>query len=523
MPTASPPAPPPPPPAPPAWRPPPPLPRVNWLEPAVRPGPMALVAVVAGGVTADLAVRSGWAGAGGALLVFALAAGLIAFGLGPYRDGTRVSWQALALAGCAPLFGVWLALRTSPWLLPLDTLAAFGLLGLAAMLARSGSLADLGVSRLTVKAAQAVAATVTAPALVVTALGGGRQESPGRQARRKVTLAVLSGLLLSVPVIVVFGALLASADPVFASFFDPATMLGHATLLAIGAWIAGGLLRTATVKPAPVGPPSFHWLGPAEVLVVLAAIDLLFGAFAAAQLVALGDGGRRVLETAGLTWAEYARSGFFQLLAVASMTVVVLLCLRGWTRSGGPGGRWVSILGIITLALTMVMVVVAFRRLGLYIDEFGLTMLRLFSLLFTVWIGVVLVLFALVLIPRAGRGRAWFGPAALGTGLVLLLAINVADPETLVVEHNRDAAVRIERYDDGYTYQLSDDAVPTVLGTLDKLTPAERAEALESVAWCQGAVSTHQPSHRGWAAWNWSRARAQTARDEACRRWAGQG
>jgi hypothetical protein len=485
---------------------------------------MALVAVVAGGVTTDLAIRSGWAGAGGALLVFALAAGLIAFGLGPYRDGTRVSWQALALAGCAPLFGVWPALRTSPWLLPLDTLAAFGLLGLAAMLARSGSLADLGVSRLSVKVLQAVAATVTAPALVVAALGGGKQESPGRDARRKVTLAVLSGLLLSVPVIVVFGALLASADPVFASFFNPGTMLGHATLLAIGAWIAGGLLRTATIKPAPVDPPSFHWLGPAEVLVVLAAIDLLFGAFAVAQLVALGDSGRRVLETAGLTWAEYARSGFFQLLAVAAMTVVVLLCLRGWTRSGGRGGRWVSILGIITLALTMVMVVVAFRRLGLYIDEFGLTMLRLFSLLFTVWIGVVLVLFALTLagFPRARQGRAWFGPAALGTGLALLLAINVADPETLVVEHNREAAVRIERYDDGYTYQLSDDAVPTVLSTLDKLTPAERAEALRSVAWCQGPVSTFEASHRGWAAWNWSRARAQAARDEACRRWAGQ-
>ena len=85
MPTASPPGPPPVPHvvhAPPLPPPPRPLVGWSWLEPATLPGQAALVAVVAGAVATDLAVRSGWAGIGGALLVVALAAGLIAFGAG---------------------------------------------------------------------------------------------------------------------------------------------------------------------------------------------------------------------------------------------------------------------------------------------------------------------------------------------------------------------------------------------------------------------------------------------------------
>src|SRR5205085_4277547 len=93
------------------------------------------------------------------------------------------------------------------------------------------------------------------------------------------------------------------------------------------------------------------------------------------------------------TYAEYARTGFFQLLAVAAITLAVLLGLRAATDLSAPADRRrFTILALSATSLTVVIVVVAIARLGLYEDAFGLTMLRLYSKVFAVWIGVVFLL-----------------------------------------------------------------------------------------------------------------------------------
>ncbi len=102
---------------------------------------------------------------------------------------------------------------------------------------------------------------------------------------------------------------------------SPETVIIHAVLLGIGAWGMAGLLRVTAADPPPPAPALPLRLGRVESTVVLGSLLALFTAFAAAQLVALSGGGRHVLETAGLTYAEYARTGFFQLLAVAGITL----------------------------------------------------------------------------------------------------------------------------------------------------------------------------------------------------------
>ena len=73
-----------------------------------------------------------------------------------------------------------------------------------------------------------------------------------------------------------------------------------------------------------------------------------------------------MLATAGLTYAEYARSGLFQLLAVAVITLGVLLLLRAATDLASPGRRATfTAVTELAVALTLVVVVVAVRRLNL--------------------------------------------------------------------------------------------------------------------------------------------------------------
>ena len=478
---------------------------MNAMQTAPRPLGLAvtrpadgrvLVAVGVAAVLTDLAVRSGVAGLAGSLLVVAVVAGVLASGR---VAGVEAAW----VVGAAAPFGVLLSVRTSPWLLPLDIVAIGGLLLLGTSLAGGGRLFDLPIPGLAARALHAAFHGLAAPAFVAAPLG-----------RRRPT-AVLLGVALALPLLVVLGLLLASADAVFAGFFrwwgSPETVIVHAVLLGVGAWGMAGLLRLSSAEPAPAPPDLPYRLGHVEATVAVGSLVALFTAFAVAQVVAVAGGARHVLDTAGLTYAEYARQGFFQLLAVAAITVVALVGLRAVTDLSDPVHRRVfTVLGEVAIALTLVILAVALRRLGLYQQAYGLTMLRLVSFVFAVWISLVLVLAGLAL---AGlwRQRAWFVGAALVAGLVLLLGLNVVNPEAIVVRHNVERATQGKPIDPAYLAELSDDAVPALVRALPRLPEAERAAVLAAA--CRGSDLPFD----GWAAANTSRRRATDARRQVCR------
>jgi len=470
-----------------------------------------LVGVAAAAVATDLALRSGVAGLAGALLVAVAAAALLASG----RLHTRSARLATA---AAPLFGAWLAIRASPWLVPLDVLAAGGLLALGASLARGGSLADLTIPRVVLRAIHAGVHAVAAPAFVAAPVRAVR-EQVGDDRRAELGIRIVRGLLLAAPILVLLGVLLASADAVFASFlrvdFDPVTPAEHVAALTAGAWGAAALLRVASVTPPGRLPALRPPIGAVEAFVVLAGLCALFAVFTAAQLVALSEGGRHVLATAGLTYAEYARSGFFQLLAVAVITLGVLLLLRAATELASPGQRATfTAVAEVAVALTVVVVVVAVRRLNLYEDAFGLTMLRLYSELFSYWIGAVF-LFLGAALAGVGHGRGWLVGAAVAAGLALLLALNVANPEAVVARDQLAGTRQVRRIDVAYVARLSEDAIPTVAARVPGLDPAARADLRARL--CAAEPDGVSPSRfTGWAAWNLGRERAKRAVTRIC-------
>ena len=206
-------------------------------------------------------------------------------------------------------------------------------------------------------------------------------------------------------------------------------------LIGLGAWGMAGLLRVAAATPPASVPQRFPLLGTLEATIVLGSVVVLFAGFAVTQVVALAGGGRHVVETAGLTYAEYARSGFFQLVAVAAIALAVLLTIDSFTGSPSDRSRRrLVLLSEVVIALTLVVVVSALRRLDLYENAYGLTMLRLYAAVFVGWIGVSLVLLGAWV--AKGGDRGWFPAAAVAAGLVAVLALNVVNPEAVVVRRN---------------------------------------------------------------------------------------
>jgi hypothetical protein len=160
--------------------------------------------------------------------------------------------------------------------------------------------------------------------------------------------AVVRGAVLAVPVLVVFGALLAGADRTFARAlerlvaWDAGPLAGHAVATLTFAWLAGGYLYVALLAPPAHGAEraargaqrlaEHVGVGARELCVTLALVDALLLAFGVLQLGWL-FGGARALDLAGVTVAEYARRGFFELLAVAALALPLLLVAAA--RVGG--------------------------------------------------------------------------------------------------------------------------------------------------------------------------------------------
>jgi uncharacterized protein DUF4153 len=439
----------------------------------------------------DLAIHSGDIGLASSASVVVAAGALLVFG----RPRNR--WSRLLLAVAAAM-APWVTLRASPWLQWPDLLVTIGLLSWAAVLASDGSpfsvsfgLAGEWIARLLINMAYA-AAFIAAPL----SAAGARLTGDKRPAVRQI----VRGLAIAIPVACVIGLLLASADPVFASFFnlqiDPATIIEHTFWLLVGVWVMGGLLRTSLSAPGTEREGRLWRISPLEAMVVLVVLDAIFLTFGVAQVISALGGGVEALHSANMTYADYARSGFFQLLAVAAITLPLLVGLSAMSGTRTGRLRFVfTVLVELAVVLTMAIVVVAHQRLSLYEAAYGFTMLRLYSHIFAFWIAVVFALFGTTVLSARVPGR-WFPGAAVVAGLLLLLALNIANPEAIVVRLNVAQSSANHLVDPEYLAGLSDDAVPDLFQALPRINLRQQSDLRRQL--CQRQES----QDGGWAGYN---------------------
>jgi Domain of unknown function (DUF4173) len=402
---------------------------------------MRLVLILAAALLYDAVRTYGTATTSGALLVAVAAACVVATGGRPTRGSAL-------LAGTAVVIGVFLAIRAAPWLTALNATAAAGALSAAALLKRRGGVFDVAPSGL--------AALVAGAERV-----GAIHREVGGRVPGLAGVAVVRGVLLAVPVAGLLLMLLASADAVFAHLLMldvPANGLGG-HLGALGAGASGALLLAAIAGHAPgsVGRRGLPATPRAEAVVVLIAADAILGAFVTTQAVAALGGADAVVQSAHLSYAEYARTGFFQLVAVA----VVMLVVVGTIRSLSRRTRALTILSVAAVCLTLVVVAIAAQRMRLYADAYGLTVLRLTVLWAILWIAIALGLIGIALCGARAR-RRWLTGALGLSAAVVLIAMNFSNPEATVARVNIERAHGGAAIDLAYLQGLSADAAQTL-------------------------------------------------------------
>ncbi|MET0787903.1 MAG: DUF4173 domain-containing protein [Cellulomonas sp.] len=317
--------------------------------------------------------------------------------------------------------------------------------------------------------------------------------------RRAELLVALRSVAVTVGLLLVFGLLFASADRVFASYLPRI----HADLLpgqvVVGALVA---LVAATLAHLAVAPPSWSDArlperAPArrgEWLLPVLALDAMVVGFVAVQVGGLLGGHRHVLETAGLTYAQYAREGFAQLVVVTALTLVVVAVAARRAPRATPRDRLASRIALGVLCLgTLGVVASALRRMDLYVEAFGLTRLRVFVVVVEVTLAAVLLLVMVAGIRWRGR---WLPRAVVQVVAVAMLGLALANPDAQIVRLNTTADL-VADLDVGYLAGLSADAVPAI-------AQIEHQPFLRSCLLAAQDV----PAATGLADWNLGRQRA---------------
>ncbi len=286
---------------------------------------------------------------------------------------------------------------------------------------------------------------------------------------RDVWIRIIKGVIMALPILVIFGILFSQADAAFSQFIKGfinisiSVRTAQYLLLLAFAFVAGlsFLSYIFFPKPAVLILPDEQSNAVVEsgkgieMLVFLGLIVALFLIFISFQITYL-FGGQTNIVIAGFTYAEYARRGFWELLAVAMLSLVLLVAAEKYVGVELKKDRKFLIPALVLIAEVVVVMASAFMRLYLYIDAYGMTVMRFYVAGFIILLLVLFAQLAYKFIKSKQEQFLTFGALLSIAGF--LVAINILNPDGFVIKANIKQFESTGKIDTYYIGELSGDA-----------------------------------------------------------------
>lgn len=305
--------------------------------------------------------------------------------------------------------------------------------------------------------------------------------------KRDVWLRVFKGVVMALPILIVFGLLFSQADLVFSQFIGGFINLSvsESTVqylaLLFFAFLASLSFLSYIFFPrqnssamvfekSDLVVPSGR---PVEMLVFLGLISALFLVFIVFQVTYLFGGDTNIFTT-GFTYAEYARRGFWELLAVGILSLLILLASEKYAGFESKRDKLFLIPALVLIVEVGIVIFSAFSRLSLYIAAYGMTLLRFYVAGFIVLLFALFILLAIKFI-KAKQER-FFAFGAVLTIAAFLMVVNLVNPDAFIVESNTQQYNQTGKIDVYYLTDLSADGVPGAIELYKKLEGKDRED-----------------------------------------------
>jgi len=446
-----------------------------------------------------------------------------------WREGKRPHWRSIILTLLIVAFASVMVLRSEEM-----TRAVSVLLSLAGMILLTATFLDgywpwYRLRDYVVEFAKVIGGGFSGAALMVAQKKTTSAEGAPVKRNWSKVWPILRGILIALPVVAVFAVLLSAADQVFSDWIKnildlekiPEYLFRLFYIVIIAGFLVGIYLKAIhpvkeAQKPSPNTPWMKTFLGWTESGIVLAAVNLLFIVFVIIQVRYLFGGTANITET-GYTYAEYARKGFGELVAVAVLSIGLYMLLTTITRTVTRFAKMgLTALSVLLMANLMVILASSLQRIMLYEQAYGFSRLRTYTHVFIYWLAALIItLVVLELLRRRGHIALALVITAIGFGASLAI-LNV---DGFIVNRNVQRAVAGEELDLAYLNTLSTDAVPALLANYtDPNLPPEAVHKLGAALACR-EKTTNDPGTQAWQSFNFSEARAYRLLQQNAAQW----
>jgi len=327
---------------------------------------------------------------------------------------------------------------------------------------------------------------------------------------------IIRGILITIPILIIFILLFSSADLIFGKYLSEIITI-HITqktiaqifiILTVTLIFMGAYSYIFTKEQNKDKIPKQINLGHIETSILLASINVLFLLFIIIQLAYL-FGGEENISSQGFTYSEYARRGFFELIAVAVISFLVLFLTDKYTEKGKNEHKKIfKTLASILIIQVIIIMYSAIVRLSLYEQAYGLTTLRLYSHAFILLLALVLgMLFYKI---HKQTKEETFALELFISVLLFLFSMNILNPDAFIADYNIRNADKIKKLDTDYLCYLSDDALPSTIEILDSQDETIKAD----FASCIYHKTLGQENNGNWKSFNISHSKAKELLDE---------
>ena len=278
---------------------------------------------------------------------------------------------------------------------------------------------------------------------------------------------IFIGILISIPLVIVLIILLSGADEMFGYYLKNIfnvikidnfeEIFNKLIVFTITFLLTFGLYYSLAVEKSKnkYNYKSKKILNEVTVVTVLTFVSLVYLIFTKIQVSYL------YLEKAlpsGYDFSQYARSGFFQLVFLVVINLMLIVLFKTKTKIDKKSLNKV-LKGAYTLitVLTFNMAISAIYKMNLYIAAFGYTRLRLLVQVFTVFLCGVLILLILFIL----KDKDLFKPIVI-LATVMYITLNYINIDNYIVKKNLEVMTVTSEIDVHYLTTLSLDAYKAV-------------------------------------------------------------
>jgi hypothetical protein len=286
-----------------------------------------------------------------------------------------------------------------------------------------------------------------------------------RNGGKKTFGKALLGLVCAFPVLIIVIPLLISSDDAFKGMMSRIFENTFTTFLKANLGIALAIFVIAyglSLKfgDAPkVRKSNFKGIENVYLISFLSSFAVIYLLYLFSQLAYFFNAFKGFLPEGDITYAQYARKGFAEMCAIAVINlIIVFVSFLLAKKQKGKACLGVKLLATFIAIFTLIIIATAISKMVLYIGVYGMTVKRLTTSAFMVFLSIVFISLAL----RVYFKKVNVIKIGLATAGVVVLLLGTLNVNSICAEYNYQAYInkKLDTVDITALYELGDEGVP---------------------------------------------------------------